>query len=62
MQDLWIIPGAAYAEGINVAPEEFTTRVLRFFDSHLSARDRAMTNHHSPEVAAPGQRIGSTAY
>ncbi len=61
-QDLWIIPGAAHAEGIDVAPEEYTARVVGFFDEYLDFRDEAMTNHHSPEVAAPGQRTGGTAY
>ena len=34
-EDLWLIPGAEHAEGVEVAPEEYTKRVVDFFDRYL---------------------------
>jgi fermentation-respiration switch protein FrsA (DUF1100 family) len=34
-EDLWFIPGAGHAEGAEIAPEEYGTRVVDFFDQYL---------------------------
>lgn len=34
-EPLWLIDGAAHAEGVDVAPEEYARRVLDFFERHL---------------------------
>ena len=34
-EDLWLIPGAGHAEGVEIAPEEYARRVVQFFDQHI---------------------------
>ena len=33
---LWIVPGAEHVEAFTTQPEEYTARMLRFFDEHLA--------------------------
>ena len=34
-EDLWFIPGAGHAEGVEITPEEYGTKVVDFFDRYL---------------------------
>jgi dipeptidyl aminopeptidase/acylaminoacyl peptidase len=34
-EDMWLIPGAGHAEGVEIAPEEYGERVVNFFDRYL---------------------------
>ncbi|MDA0988280.1 MAG: alpha/beta hydrolase [Chloroflexi bacterium] len=34
-EDLWFIPGAGHAEGVEIAPEEYAKRVVDFFNLYL---------------------------
>jgi pimeloyl-ACP methyl ester carboxylesterase len=55
-KDLWIVPGAAHNRSIFVQPEEYASRILRFYDKYLS---QEVVDQAPQRIPATANRNGS---
>lgn len=53
--DLWVVDGAGHGDYLAVAPEEYETRVIAFFDAALLGRRLSLPWHPSPRQFFPGR-------
>lgn len=62
IKDLWIVPKAKHNQALHVAGEEYTRRLVGFFDAHL-ARESSPTGEDadSGELVAPAARATGAA-
>jgi hypothetical protein len=54
-KEFWLVPGAKHNHGMQVAGDEYRSRVLRFFEQHLAEALQAVAPAAPASEASPPQ-------